>query len=132
MEYSFKTCGHKNILATHKTTLEFTKDKEISRNGDCIVGVNSDFELEKIKRIINNSKKIKLTLNAAGIQEELIAEVNNGFDDCKEIVVRKTEFLSKRTLGINSSKSAIELKRELINYMKKQDAFLLVTIQKYI
>jgi hypothetical protein len=31
--------GHENILATHKTTLEFTKDKRLSKKGDCIVAV---------------------------------------------------------------------------------------------
>ncbi|HUT17100.1 MAG TPA: DUF371 domain-containing protein, partial [Acidobacteriota bacterium] len=34
--------GHKNIQATHKTTLEFTKDKHLSKKGDCIVAVAVD------------------------------------------------------------------------------------------
>ena len=45
MSYSFTAYGHKNILATHKTTIEFTKDKELSLKGNCIVGVRADFDL---------------------------------------------------------------------------------------
>ena len=34
--------GHENILGTHKTTLEFTKDKHLTKKGDCIVAVAAD------------------------------------------------------------------------------------------
>ena len=57
MQYKFKAYGHPNITAKHKTTLEFTKDKELSLRGDCIVGVKSDFELPLIKNFISQLKK---------------------------------------------------------------------------
>ena len=34
--------GHPNIRATHKTTLEVTKEKELSPRGDCIIGICAD------------------------------------------------------------------------------------------
>lgn len=46
----FHITGHENILSTHKNTFEFTKDKHLTKSGTCIVGVNADFELEKIKK----------------------------------------------------------------------------------
>ena len=49
MEYSFNCYGHENITARHKTTLEFTKDEDLSLKGDCIVGVKAGFQLNKIK-----------------------------------------------------------------------------------
>ena len=52
MRYSFTCYGHENITAKHKTTLEFTKDKDLSLKGDCIVGVNADFDINKIKELI--------------------------------------------------------------------------------
>ncbi|HIP58595.1 MAG TPA: DUF371 domain-containing protein, partial [Archaeoglobus profundus] len=30
--------GHPNITAKHRTTLEITKDEELSIRGDCIIG----------------------------------------------------------------------------------------------
>jgi len=45
--YAFPITGHKNILATHPTTIEFTTAKEVTPAGDCIAGVNAVFAKEK-------------------------------------------------------------------------------------
>ena len=34
--------GHENVIGSHPNTLELTRDKEISKRADCIIGVNSD------------------------------------------------------------------------------------------
>ena len=34
--------GHKNVQASHRTTLEFTKDTRLSKKGGCIVAVGTD------------------------------------------------------------------------------------------
>ena len=52
MEYSFNCYGHENITARHKTTLEFTKDRDLSLKGDCIIGVKADFSLPQLKNLI--------------------------------------------------------------------------------
>ena len=62
MIYKFNAYGHPNILATHKTTLEFTKDKEVSLKGDCIVAVKADFDLIKIKEFIKDSKNNRIII----------------------------------------------------------------------
>ncbi len=43
MKYTFTAQGHPNILATHKTTLEITKDTEVTGEGGCIIAVKADF-----------------------------------------------------------------------------------------
>ena len=40
----FSARGHENIRGVHKTTFEFTKEKELTLKGDCIIGVNADFD----------------------------------------------------------------------------------------
>ena len=59
MIYKFHAYGHPNILGTHKTTLEFTKDEDLTSNGNCIIGVKADFELSRLKEFIekNGNKK---------------------------------------------------------------------------
>ena len=54
--------GHENILCTHNSTIEITKDKSLTKKGDCIIGVNAskacnDLTLE-IKNQIRSGKKI--------------------------------------------------------------------------
>ena len=65
MGYSFNCYGHENITCKHKTTLEFTKDSELSLKGDCIAGVKADFSLKGIKSFIKSlgsNKKITITI----------------------------------------------------------------------
>ena len=65
MEYSFTCYGHENIKAKHKTTLEFTKDTEMGLKGDCIVGVNADFSLDKLKKLTKLFKGFNLIIQDA-------------------------------------------------------------------
>jgi len=130
MIYKFRAYGHPNILAIHKTTLEFTKDKEVTLKGDCIVGVNSDFQLSRVKEFIRSLKnnKIKITIKAQGTenQETMEAEINHSFNSDNEVVIRKTGFLSGRTFAVNASKASFELNRSLISHLKKDGSKVMV------
>ena len=137
MIYKFNAYGHPNILGTHKTTLEFTKDKELSLNGDCIVGIKADFELSKLKRFIEDSKDNKLTVTIKAIsnnknqqiQEKIQAELNPGFNHNKEFVIRKTNFASERTFAIKADNAAFWLNRDLINFLKKKESKISVVVE---
>ncbi len=113
MKYEFSAKGHPNITAAHKTTLEFTKDTELTKKGDCIIGVDSDFELSQLKNFFG-SEKVKVTIFAAGIKEELTASPNRSFCSNHELVIRKTGFCSSRTFAINSNKASRELNRKMV------------------
>lgn len=133
MKYSFNAWGHENILGTHQTTIEFTKDKELSLRGTCIIGVKADFKSDKLsefsKNLINRKKKsIIIKIKAGDLQEEVIADVNPGFNDDKEMVIRKSNFIDKRTFAINADKSAFELSRRLINSLKTKKYKIIVEI----
>ncbi len=130
MSYSFTAYSHPNITGAHKTTLEFTKDEDISKNADCIIGVNADFDLNKLIEIVKNNKKIKVTIKAGSLIEEVICEANTEFSDEKEIVIRKTEFISKRTFGINADKASCDLNRKLIRHIQQKDIEISISIQK--
>ena len=131
MRYKFYAYGHPNILATHKTTIEFTKDKEITLKGDCIAGVNADFELHKIKNFIRQLKtnKISIKISNNKIRETISARVNPDFSDDRELVIRKTNFISKRTLGISSNKAALDLSMELMTYLKEKRNKITIVIE---
>ena len=130
MKYAFKAWGHQNILATHKTTLEFTKDREVSFRGDCIVGIKADFELSKLKEFAKSGSKIKITIKSANLTEVIFAEVNPDFDDDKELVIRKTDFNSKRTFAIKSDKAAFDLDRNFVGHLKKENDKIYISLEK--
>ncbi|MBI3026933.1 DUF371 domain-containing protein [Candidatus Woesearchaeota archaeon] len=137
MIYKFRAYGHPNLLATHKTTLEFTKDKELSLRGDCIVGVKADFELDKLKEFIKNTQNKKVVITIKTITQnkkykkllELIkAELNPNFNNDEELVIRKTDFVSKRTLATNSNKAAFDLNRGLIVFLRKKNNKIMIIL----
>ncbi|MGB9674949.1 MAG: DUF371 domain-containing protein, partial [Nanopusillaceae archaeon] len=41
MKFVINVKGHKLVKATHKSTLEITKDNFLTERGDCIIGINS-------------------------------------------------------------------------------------------
>jgi len=118
--YEFNAYGHENITSKHKTTLEFTKDSSLTLNGDCIVGVKADFSLPLLKKFIRSlkNKNIKILIKVNNLKEEINAEINPDFNDDKEIVIRKSNFIDKRTFAINADKSAFDLNKELIDHLK--------------
>ena len=144
MSFTFTCWGHEHITAQHKNTLEFTKDDFVTRTGDCIVGCKADFNYrelkdfieEKIRQYQNNKKnsidkniknkssgiEIKIIIEVDGIKEKITGFLNPDFDDDREIVVRKSDFLSKRTLVYGSDKGAGDL-----DYGLKSDCSFLST-----
>ena len=134
MQYKFYAYGHPNIQAKHKTTLEFTKDDEVSLKGDCIVGVKADFELLKLKRFIKRFKNNKVTITIKTpiykkIPEKIFAELNPDFNSDKEFVIRKTDFVSERTFAIKANKAAFDLNRNLIVFLKEKGNKISVFIE---
>ena len=131
----FKAKGHKNLLGTHATTLEFTKDLELTLKGDCIIGVKSDFSVEELKKL---KGKIKITLSAAKItgnvsekeSDIITAEINPYFNDDREMVIRTSDFTDKRTFAVNATKAAKDINRELIEKLKNPDTELHIKIEE--
>lgn len=111
----FSCYGHENIKASHPTTLEFTKDTHLTPTGDCIVGIDSDFDLQTLKKL---KGRIMIRLKVDDIEDTLEADINDDFSDEKEIVIRKTDFISRRTLAINATRSSKELNRKMIKKLK--------------
>jgi len=122
------------MLATHRNTLEFTKDKNLTLKGDCIVGINADFDIVELKNFIKNcsSKKITITIEADGkVKEKITAEINPNFDDWHEIVIRKTDFISKRTFAVKADKAAIDIDRKLADFLRKESNKITVILESF-
>ncbi|MBU3940993.1 MAG: DUF371 domain-containing protein [Nanoarchaeota archaeon] len=109
----FIAYGHENVLGTHKTTLEFTKDDFLSKQGDCILGI----KLDKVPSAL--SGKVRIQLKVGDFVDEIEFIANEEFKYPNEFVIRKSDFLDGRTFGINSDKAACDIKREIIEELKK-------------
>ncbi|MDO5852156.1 MAG: DUF371 domain-containing protein [Methanobacteriaceae archaeon] len=134
-QYTFKTKGHKNITSKHKTTLEFTTDKNITPKGDCIIGTNSETTLKKLPTNIKNkiqtdNTKITITLKTENHQDTIHGEGSSKLtlDHPTDMVCRKSNYTCNRTLIINADKAAKDINRELIKELQNNKE-LTITIQ---
>ena len=117
--------GHKNILSKHRSTLEITKEDFLTKKGDCIIGVcssHSCFDLpDKLKKELKKNKKIRIIISTPVGNEEIVAFGNERLilTNKKSIVIRKSNYIDDRTLCIKANKSAIDINRNIIEYLKK-------------
>jgi len=129
--------GHPNITALHKTTFEVTKDSELSKRGDCIIGVRANKAIrdlnENLKEMLKLGYKAKITLELPdyGIKDEIVGLGNEkmSFKHKKDIVVRKSNYVCDRTLLIKATKSAFEIDREMIKLLKDPSTILILKIE---
>ncbi|MCP8322731.1 MAG: DUF371 domain-containing protein [Candidatus Methylarchaceae archaeon HK02M2] len=120
--------GHPLIKATHKTTFEITKDTDLSKSGDCIIGIKAnksciDINEKLKKRIKQIDVPIKITIyvgkhvfivNALGHPSLML-------NDDKDIVVRKSNYVCPRTLAICSTRAAEDLPRYMVRLLRKKE-----------
>lgn len=118
MRILFHAWGDEGIRATHKTTFEITKDDYVTPQGDCIIGINSDFDAEKLKEFVRRFTKVKITLRTGSLVQEIGALTNPGFEDGRELVVRMGTHKDRRTFAVCADKSARYLDREFIDALQ--------------
>jgi len=124
---SFRAKGHRLISASHATTLEITKDVNLTRRGSCIVAVNSEKGAVDLSSDFKHLAKdpetvITLVIECNGIIDTVVARgsQNLTFTHPTDIVFRKSSFTCGRTVAIHSDKSASLLKRSLVEELRKE------------
>jgi len=126
MKLVIKAKGNKLIKATHKSTLEITKDNFLTERGDCIIGINANYSVkdlpEDLKDHLLNEGKIKVVIKVDDLIDDVIAygSKNLLLKNDRSIVIRKSNYIDDRTLAINSNKSAIDIDRKLIEELRKE------------
>jgi hypothetical protein len=127
--------GHENIRATHKTTLEFTKDTHLSKKGDCIVAVAADKALADLnpefkENLRKPHAKLTILIEAGGIAEQVNAHGSPQLflTHPTDMVIRKSDYVCSRTLAIHADKAAQDLSRELVEKLKKPQQKVKITL----
>ncbi len=127
--------GHKNILATHPTTLMITKDKELTKQGDCIIAVGankavSDLNSEFKQKLQDCNTKLNVLIEVDGLVEQVTAHgsVALDFSNSVDIVIRKSVFTSDRTLAIKADKAAGDFPRIFVEKLRKPNYHVKITL----
>jgi hypothetical protein len=130
----FHAYGHPAILSTHPSTLEITTSHELTRRGDCVVAVRSSSAVrnlpEDLKRVLSSSSGRGLLALRVGSFEFAVegrGDPRLTFSHETDLVVRKSGFISDRTLMIYADKSSIDIPRDMVRLL--QDPASRVTVE---
>jgi uncharacterized protein len=127
--------GHSNIQANHPTTLMFTKDIHVSKNGDCIVAMTTDKSVTDLspqfkENLRKPNAKVIITIEAGEFKEEIRAHGSPKLCLCHptDIVIRKSDYVCNRTLAICADKSSIDLSRALVEKLQDYKQKIKITL----
>ncbi|WP_309493267.1 DUF371 domain-containing protein [Candidatus Hecatella orcuttiae] len=131
----FTARGHKAVRATHRTTLEVTKEECLSLRGDCIIAVGANkgaAELSsKFKQLARKSEaKLTLTVKVEG-ERELVrgwGDPRLSFSHPTDLVVRKSNYICPRTVMVRADKAAADLSRELVAKLSRADVSVVIEL----
>ena len=122
--------GHPHVLATHPTTLEITASEELTTNGDCIVAVGAVFDPDQIAAFLKQAHRIRIAIDLDGDVIAFHAHANPDFDDDEELVFRRSEFNSARTVGVKSSMACVDLPRDFVQKLKNPKQQVLIHLEE--
>jgi len=119
------------VKATHKTTLEVTRENYLTPRGDCIVGVEAEVGAAGLPDWLKMSAGdpgtlIVMVLCSGGVCDSIVGWGAHGLtlDDPDRIVVRKSSYVDGKTLMVRASKAARDLRRDLVERLRRGERLL--------
>ena len=122
---TFTARGHRNVRATHRTTLEITKELHLTPRGDCVVAVASEKGAADLSRelldAVKRGARVVLVIEAGGVREAVkgLGDPRITLTHPTDIVVRKSRYVDSRTLMVGADKAAADLDRGLVEALKR-------------
>jgi uncharacterized protein len=117
--------GHPMVRSLHRNTIEVTKDAHLSPRGDCIIGVKADKGLSELSSSVRESiasedSEVVLTIEVP--PHTFVVRATGGrhltLESHEEIVIRKSTFVSPRTLALNADAAAKDLPRRMVEDLR--------------
>ena len=127
--------GHTNVQAIHPSTLMFTKEKHLSKTGDCIVAVGADKAASDLsggfkEKLKKPGAKLTIMIEAEGciVQVKALGSPKLLLTQPTDIVIRKSDYISDRTIAIHADKSSLDLPREFVEKLKDPKLKIKITM----
>lgn len=130
--------GHPNILSFHKRSVEITRDGDLSRRGDCIIGVGSNKGCglldQRLRHAIGtDSAQIRMEIIVDELSFIILGRGNGNLLalDKRDIVIRKSSFCCPRTLSVSCDKAASDIPSDMVERLKNSDTngMLRITVE---
>lgn len=130
--------GHRNIMGTHRSTFEVTRDADISPAADCIIAVGADKGAASLsegfkKAASRDDAFITVAIASGGFKDTVTGWGSKDMTFTVEdsMVFRASNYVCGRTVMIYADKPAARLDRGLIEALKgKNDAIIEMTVER--
>lgn len=117
--------GHPMVRSLHHTTIEVTTEESLTENGDCIVGVGAakgcsglDSRVKDALRRRGSEITIRLVVGTLSFSIKATGDPRLQLSHEHDIVIRKSDFISDRTLAIRADNAAKDIPREMVNLLR--------------
>jgi len=117
--------GHPMVLALHPTTIEITTERHLTRRGDCIIGVAAErgcdgLRAETKRALARPGARISVSVLVADQAFELEArgDPRLTLTHPHDIVIRKSDYVSDRTLVVKASAAAKDIPRKMVGMLR--------------
>jgi 16S rRNA (cytidine1402-2'-O)-methyltransferase len=121
----FRVRGHGGITASHDKTVEFTRDRAVTRRATCVLGVDSDHDDAALLRLRGD---VEVVVEAAGYRDAFSASLTPFFLGDDSLVFRRGPALRGRTIAGDATKSAADIDRDLARVLGDPATTAVVTI----
>lgn len=117
--------GHQLVRSLHPTTIEVTTEESLTENGDCIVGVGAAKGCAGLDERIKESLRRRGSMVTLRLVVGTLSFVLSASGDPKlqlshehDMVIRRSDFVSDRTLAIRADAAANDIPREMVNLLR--------------
>ena len=121
--------GHPMISALHPRTIEVTTEEHLTERGDCIIGVGADkgcaglsSETKRALRVRGAKLKFRIFVEGENFEVSASGDPALTLTHQRDIVLRRSSFVSGRTVAVRANCAAADLPRRLVKMLTLADA----------
>ncbi len=126
------------MLCFHKKSVEVTRDPELSRRGDCIIGVRSNKGCSHLDHRLRHAigrddAEIRIEIIVANLSLKIAGRGSCDLSvlDKRDIVIRKSGFCCPRTLSVLCDKAASDIPSNMVKKLQdpETEGLLRITVE---
>jgi uncharacterized protein len=117
--------GHPMVRSTHPTTIEVTTENRLTERGDCIIGVGAskacaqlDPRIREGLRRMDSKVTIRFLVGDHSFQVRAVGDPRLELSHPHEMVIRRSDFISNRTLAVGADAAAKDIPRVMIRLLR--------------
>ena len=136
--FTFYAFGHPRILSTHDATIGITRSENLTIRGNCVVGVRASHGLrdfpDEIKRLLSvdtGCGQLEMRVDDGAVIIEGRGATGLTFQDPGDVVVRKSGFVSERTLMVYANKAASDIPRPMVKRLMDPEQRILFELSAW-